>query len=45
VAKNLQIANLKYVNNKAEEEAKKRHSKTEDVDLTNTYKVINMPNP
>lgn len=45
IAKNKQVANLKYVDAKAEEEAKKRHSKTEDVDLTNTHKVVNMPNP
>ena len=45
IPKNRQLANLKYVDNKVAEEVKKRHSKTEDVDLTDTYKVINMPNP
>ena len=36
---------MKYVDNKAKEEADKKHSKTEDVDLDDTYKVINMPDP
>lgn len=39
------MANLKYADEKAAEEAKKRHSKTENVDLQDTYKVINHPNP
>lgn len=39
------MANLKYVDNKAQEEANKKHSKTADVDLNSTYKVINMPDP
>lgn len=45
IPKNRQLANLKYVDNKSKEEADKKHSKTEDVDLTSTYKVINMPDP
>jgi hypothetical protein len=35
------VANLKF----CRDEANKKHSKTADVDLNNTYKVINMPNP
>ncbi len=45
VNRNRQLANLKYVDNKAEDEAKKKHSKTEDVDLDSTYYVKNMPDP
>lgn len=45
VRRDRQIANLKYVNDKVGEEVKKRHSKTEDVDLDDQYRVVNCPDP
>lgn len=39
------MANLKYVDAKAREEADKKHPKNENVNLNNTYRVVNMPAP
>jgi hypothetical protein len=36
---------LKYVDETVAGEVEKRHSKTEDVDMQDTYKVINHPDP
>jgi hypothetical protein len=38
---NRQLANLKYVDNKVEEEVKKRHKKGEDVDME-FYRIVNL---
>lgn len=45
VATNKQVANLKYVDDKAASEANKKHSKTEDIELDSTYRIQHLIEP
>lgn len=45
IPRGLQIANLNYVDSKLSTGITNAYSKTEDLNLTNTYRVKNMLNP